>query len=149
VALSVSGASVGLLARKGAAMAGISISSPFAAADSPAMLAYEHAMSVYDPQSTDPTTEPALGGYVAADEMIQGLRLAGPCPTRTAFIQNLRKITDFNGGGLIVPVNLGRSTAPDNCFTFVRVDATGHSFVPVPSPTATDQSGLWCGQPLP
>jgi len=43
----------------------------------------------------------AGGGFASADLMIRGLKAAGVCPTRASFIDNLRKVTDFDGAGLI------------------------------------------------
>jgi ABC-type branched-subunit amino acid transport system substrate-binding protein len=146
VALNASGYSAGLLAQRGPDMAGMSIMSGFVGVDSPAMQSYEKAMSTYAPELVDPGDEVALSSYVAADEMILGLQLAGPCPTRAAFIQDLRKVTDFTGSGLIAPVDLSNPMAPDTCFNFLKVDPTGRAFTSVPPPTALGQGGFWCGQ---
>jgi hypothetical protein len=40
-------------------------------------------------------------GYLGADLFIRGLKEAGKCPTRALFIDNLRKVTNYNGGGLV------------------------------------------------
>ncbi|MSW94269.1 MAG: ABC transporter substrate-binding protein [Actinobacteria bacterium] len=40
-------------------------------------------------------------GYLGADLFIRGLKEAGQCPTRESFITNLRKVTNYNGGGLV------------------------------------------------
>jgi ABC-type branched-subunit amino acid transport system substrate-binding protein len=147
-ALSATGYDPGLLTQRGDDMAGISIISGYSAVDSPAMLAYDRAMSTYAPELADPRDDLALAGYVAADEMIEGLRLAGTCPTREAFIQNLRKVTNFTGGGLVAPVDLSKPLEPDNCFNFVKVDHAGRAFTLVPPPAALDKNGFWCGAPL-
>jgi len=39
--------------------------------------------------------------YMAADAMVNGLKLAGPNPTRKAFISNLRKVSDYTVEGLL------------------------------------------------
>jgi branched-chain amino acid transport system substrate-binding protein len=39
--------------------------------------------------------------YMAADAMINGLKLAGPDPTRKAFITNLRQVSDYTVEGLL------------------------------------------------
>jgi branched-chain amino acid transport system substrate-binding protein len=39
--------------------------------------------------------------YMAADAMINGLKLAGPNPTRKAFITKLRKVSNYTVGGLL------------------------------------------------
>lgn len=148
VALSATGFSPNLLAQRGRDMAGISIMSSVATQGSPALTAYRNAMSTYAPELADSTDELALAGYVAADEMIEGLQLAGGCPTRRAFIQNLRKVTDFNANGLIPPIDLSHPRQPTLCENFITVDPGGRSFVPVTPPAALDRDGYWCGQPL-
>ncbi|MDD2857955.1 MAG: ABC transporter substrate-binding protein [Candidatus Nanopelagicales bacterium] len=40
-------------------------------------------------------------GYVGADLFIKGLKVAGKCPTRESFISNLRKVTSYDGAGLL------------------------------------------------
>ena len=40
-------------------------------------------------------------GYVGADLLIKGLKAAGKCPTRASFIDNLRKVTNYDGAGMI------------------------------------------------
>jgi len=40
-------------------------------------------------------------GYVGADLFIKGLKVAGKCPTRKSFIDNLRKVTNYDGAGMI------------------------------------------------
>jgi len=39
--------------------------------------------------------------FAATDLMMKGLKLAGPCPTRQKFIDALRKVTNYDAGGLI------------------------------------------------
>ena len=40
-------------------------------------------------------------GYVGADLFIKGLKVAGKCPTRASFIDNLRKVSSYDGAGLL------------------------------------------------
>jgi len=40
-------------------------------------------------------------GYVGADLFIKGLKVAGKCPTRQSFIDNLRKVTSYDGAGML------------------------------------------------
>ena len=40
-------------------------------------------------------------GYLSADLFIKGLKVAGKCPTRDSFITNLRKVSSYDGAGLI------------------------------------------------
>ncbi|MBL7486896.1 ABC transporter substrate-binding protein [Frankia sp. AgB1.9] len=148
VALNSGGVTPGLLAQRGDDMAGMSFLSTFAFDSSPATKAYLNAMNIYAPELPDPTDGLAVAGYGAADEMIQGLELAGACPTRQAFIQNLRKVTDFTGGGLIPPVDLTKPRQPVLCAAFIRVDQAGRNIVVVPPPADLDRDGYWCGAPL-
>lgn len=148
VALNSTGYSVGELDERGADMAGISIMSSLAPLGSPAVEAYGNTMNTYAPEVANPEDELAVAGYVVADEMVEGLQLAGPCPTRQAFIQRLRKVTDYTANGLIPPVDLSHPKQPTLCQTFVTVDKTGHSFVPVAPPAALNHAGYWCGEPL-
>ena len=41
------------------------------------------------------------GSYISAELMIKGLEEAGTNPTRKSFIQSLRKVTNYNAGGLL------------------------------------------------
>jgi len=49
----------------------------------------------------NPYTPAAPMGYLGADLLIKGLKVAGKCPTRASFIDNLRKVTNYDGAGLI------------------------------------------------
>ncbi|MBL7492762.1 ABC transporter substrate-binding protein [Frankia sp. AgB1.9] len=148
VALNATGFSPGLLAQRGADMAGMSILSSVAAQDSAPMKSYLNAISTYAPELTDPTDELALAGYVAADEMIQGIQLAGVCPTRQAFIQKMRQVTNFTSSGMIPPIDLTKPKQPILCENFMNVDATGRTFAPVQPPAALNHDGYWCGVAL-
>ena len=76
-------------------------------------------------------------GYEAADLMIEGLKLAGPNPTRQAFISKLRNVSSYDAGGLLVsPVtftNFGTvGMLPETqCGYYVQI--VGHAFAPVPA----------------
>jgi branched-chain amino acid transport system substrate-binding protein len=82
----------------------------------------------------------ASQAWDATDAMIEGLKLAGPNPTRDSFISNLRNVTDYTIGGLSsTPVDFNYLTGnlpAEQCFNFVQLQ--GKAFVPVPpdgSPT--------------
>lgn len=122
--------------------------STFAAPESPAMISYRHAMSIYAPELADPSDEVATSSYVATDEMLQGLQLAGSCPTRTAFVDKLRHVTDFTGSGITAPVDLAKPKEPVLCENFVKADPSRNSFATVQPPAALDHHGFWCGQAL-
>ncbi|ADP84943.1 ABC transporter substrate-binding protein [Pseudofrankia inefficax] len=149
VALNAGGFSASLLTTFGSKMAGLSTISTFAAPTSPAMKTYSNAMATYSPELRDPSDEIAIASYVAADEMIKGLQLAGPCPTRATFIDRLRQVTDFTGSGLMPPVDLSKPKEPQLCENFVKADPTGRSFTAVPPPAALEHDGFWCGQVVP
>ena len=48
----------------------------------------------------------AIHGYFAADAYVEGIKAAGVgCPTRKAFINNLRLQKDYDAGGAFIPVD--------------------------------------------
>jgi branched-chain amino acid transport system substrate-binding protein len=50
----------------------------------------------------------AMVGWLSADAFIRGLREAGDaCPTRRAFMANLRQVKDYTGDGLLPPTDFG------------------------------------------
>ena len=49
----------------------------------------------------NPDTVSGPIGFVSADTFIKGLTVAGKCPTRQSFIDNLRKQTKITGAGLL------------------------------------------------
>ena len=49
----------------------------------------------------NPDAPAAPLGYVGADLFIKGLKVAGKCPTRQSFIDNLRKVTSYDGAGML------------------------------------------------
>ncbi|MDO8731522.1 MAG: ABC transporter substrate-binding protein [Actinomycetota bacterium] len=53
-------------------------------------------------------------GFVSADTMIKGLKLAGRCPTRQGVIDQLRNQTNITGGGLLpIPISYKPGLTPD------------------------------------
>jgi ABC-type branched-subunit amino acid transport system substrate-binding protein len=45
-------------------------------------------------------------GWLSADAFVQGLKAAGvTCPTRAAFINNLRMVKNYDAGGFVDPIN--------------------------------------------
>lgn len=73
-------------------------------------------------------------GYLGADLLIKGLKLAGKCPTRASFINNLRNLTKYDGAGLLpAPVSFkGPGVVPNGnpglCTWFII--AKGADLVP-------------------
>ena len=81
---------------------------------------------------------PDLGisnSWDATDAMIEGLKLAGPNPTRAKFIAKLRTVKDYTIGGLTpTPVSFNYLTGhlpTTECANFVELKGT--TFVPVPA----------------
>ncbi len=148
VALNTSGISPELLARRGGEMAGMSVMSTIAPPGSAARNAYQEAMTTYTPEAVDPTEELAIGGYVAADDMLLGLKLAGACPTRQTFIDSLREVDNYSADGLIAPVDHTRPKQPTLCEGFITVNQAGTGLAPVPPPASLARDGYWCGSAL-
>ncbi|OHV35327.1 MULTISPECIES: ABC transporter substrate-binding protein [Pseudofrankia] len=148
VVLSPSGYSQALVREQGPAIAGLTIwvnYTPFESA-SPAIQKYQKAMADFAPELDDPDQEVAVASYISTDLFLRGLEAAGPCPTRQAFITNLRKVTDYDAGGLVPgTINLSQNRGqPNTCYAFVRVNAHASGF----EVAKADGNGQWCGQLL-
>ena len=71
-------------------------------------------------------------GYTAADLMIQGLKMAGPNPTRKAFITDLRTVSSYDAGGIFPsPVtfqNFGtpQMLLPTSCSYVFTITSSGY-----------------------
>jgi ABC-type branched-subunit amino acid transport system substrate-binding protein len=91
------------------------------------------ALQKYEDRS--PSQFPDLNIYeswLGADLMIKGLQLAGPNPTRTAVIKDLRHLKSYNGNGLL-PQSINYSTIfghdlAQSCGWYMQAHKTG--FVP-------------------
>ncbi|WP_347177119.1 ABC transporter substrate-binding protein [Parafrankia sp. EAN1pec] len=120
-----------LLPTFGPALAGVSAPvyfRPFEAGGE-AMDRYRDAMARFAPETGVPERQFALLAYVYTDLFIQGLELAGACPTRAAFIEGLRKVTSYDAGGLIEPVSLRDNLGVQlSCYAFVQVSPAGNEF---------------------
>ena len=72
---------------------------------------------------TAPGTDPdffAIIAWASADLFVHALRAAGARPTRDSVLAELRKITDFDAGGILAPINpAGKHWA--NCFLIIKV----------------------------
>ena len=95
---------------------------------SPGLTQYEEDMNA---GPGDPLRFFAAQGYFSADVFVQGIKEAGVgCPTRKAFINNLRLLKDYDAGGAFVPVDyseiFGRIFY---CVYYVQVQ--NKEFVPV------------------
>lgn len=75
-------------------------------------------------------------GWLIGEAFIEGLNVAGDCPTREAFITNLRQVTDYDANGMLDPA-IDYSTALGTpfllCTHFVTVE--NGEFVPEPEVT--------------
>ena len=90
-----------LVAKAGAAVEGV-FSAPYGTVpvdvNKPAVRTYKNGMKA---AGLNPYLSFAPLGFVAADLMIKGLQLAGKCPTRQGFIDNLRKLDKYDGAGML------------------------------------------------
>lgn len=85
-------------------------------------------------KTVSPATFPgqlAMVGWLSADTFIRGLEAAGArCPTRSAFVHNLRLVRDYTAGGLVPPTDFtaifGKMPL---CYWMLEIHS-GH-FVPV------------------
>jgi len=76
--------------------------------------------------------EEALYGWVVADLLATGLKMAGPNPTRSAVVAKLNTLTNWTGHGLIAAVDWTRQhngVGPTDCTAVVQVQHG--QFVPV------------------
>jgi hypothetical protein len=86
-------------------------------------------MSLYSPELQPPDQELALTGYINTDLFLAGLEAAGACPTRAKFVDNLRAVHNYDGGGLLpAPVDLGVVGQLNVCYTFLRANPAGSAF---------------------
>ena len=80
--------------------------------------------------------------WMSADLFVKGLSVAGGCPTRASFINNLRQVKGYDGGGLIHPYDEATAlNTADPCFYHEVVQ--GKAFVPVEQPGQP-----YCGKPV-
>jgi ABC-type branched-subunit amino acid transport system substrate-binding protein len=96
----------------------------------PAHKTFEDAMAKYEPDAVPAKQQLSMNGWLAADLAIRGLKLAGKCPSREAFIKNLRKVKDYDAGGLLLrPVNEAKAFGKlATCLNYVQVSADGTKF---------------------
>jgi hypothetical protein len=142
-----------VLHENGARIAGLSSFAnyvPFEA-NTRAGRSYLAAMARYAPELQPPDQELALVSYIFTDLFLRGLEVAGPCPTRTGFIDALRAVHDYDAGGLLPgKINLTTDFGQlSTCYAFLRVNAggTGYDIVRNNTPGAVDHN-QWCGDRL-
>jgi branched-chain amino acid transport system substrate-binding protein len=99
--------------------------------DLPAHQEMLDALEQYSPDT--PRAQEALVGWIIGELLIRGIQEAGEeCPTREAFIENMRQVTDFDAAGLLdPPIDYETSFGQPYglCFHYVQVE--GGEFVPV------------------
>ena len=75
--------------------------------DAPGIVAYRQLMARYFPD--EKLNRYSLYGYVFGQLVIEGLRRAGPNPTRESFIDAMETIRNWDTGGILPPVTLSRT----------------------------------------
>lgn len=94
---------------------------------SPGLDKYKAAMEAagYEPQRFF-----GINGYLSANVFIEGLKQAGiGCPTRKAFINNLRLLKDYDADGLFLPVDYAEVYGrPGYCIYYLKIE--NKAFVP-------------------
>lgn len=71
-----------------------------------------------------PTSTPdlyTLYGWASAELFVQALQAAGPHPTRGAVLDQLKKITSYNAGGLLGTADPATKT-PSPCYVIARIE---------------------------
>lgn len=116
-----------LLATYGPLLAGLTtyaVQPPDSSA--PGAAAYRAAMIRFAPELQDRGQSVAVIGYILGDMIIEGLKAAGPCPTRARFISGLRAVKNYTAGGLIPSVDFEHDFGKVSlCYPFSAVNATG------------------------
>ncbi|MBL7494573.1 ABC transporter substrate-binding protein [Frankia sp. AgB1.9] len=149
VVVAIAGSGDATIQKYGSSVAGLTTFStivPFRA-NLPAQQDYLKAVATYAPELQPATQEVALGTYIAADILVQGLIAAGACPTRTGFINALRGMQNYNAEGMLAgKVDFTKTHQEINCLIFTRVNDAGTAFEVVPDtvPGAPSQTE-WCG----
>lgn len=87
------------------------------------------ALAKYEHQTGQPDQN-ELSAWASADAIIQGLKLAGPNPTRATFLDKLHGLTNYAGGGTsLSPVNIASAfgtgaqdagASPGDCIAFTQ-----------------------------
>jgi branched-chain amino acid transport system substrate-binding protein len=127
--LSGDGYSAALLGALGKQLPGFTVAIPYLPFElnAPASTAFRVAMTRYSPQVQPSADQIALDGWLDADLMLTGLKAAGACPARAAFIRGLKNVTNYTGEGLLAaPVDFKTDFGQTSrCLVFVTIDPTG------------------------
>ena len=86
----------------------------------------------------NPYSSAAPMGYLGSDLLIRGIKEAGQCPTRALFIDKLRNVSGYTGGGLVPePISFKPGSTPNGnmaaCTWFMV--AKGDQLIPDAKPT--------------
>ncbi|OHV31929.1 ABC transporter substrate-binding protein [Pseudofrankia sp. EUN1h] len=152
VVLAPSGYDKALIDQYGQTLSGLTAAVTYAPAEvgGQAHQVYLDAMAEYAPELRPPDQELAFVTYIITDLFLTGLEKAGDCPTRAQFIDALRA-TKYDADGLLPgPVDMTKDFGQMAlCYTFMRVNATGTGYDPVPDPNADPATpNRWCGHRL-
>jgi hypothetical protein len=86
-------------------------------ANVPAARAFNAAVAKYE-HVTYPLNFLGVKGWLSASAIVEGLKQAGPHPTRAAFTSKLRAVSDFTGDGMeIQPMSFTASVGTNAAFT--------------------------------
>jgi hypothetical protein len=75
--------------------------------DAPGVAAYRRLMARYFPGEA--LNRYSLYGYAFGQMVVEGLRRAGPNPTRETFIDAMESIKDWDSRGILPPVSFSRT----------------------------------------
>ena len=84
---------------------------------------YRHALAMVDPESEPDFA--SLEGYLAGRLVVEGLRLAGPKPTRQGFLQALQAAKTIDLGGFLLRYGDADNQGSDRVYLTV-IDEQGH-----------------------
>lgn len=115
-----------IIAKGGSALEGIigSTSGPVPITSN--VRAAKTVLSALKAAGVNPYNASSAVGYAAADLMVTGLKKAGKCPTRQAFIDNLRQLKGYTANGFLPgPIDFTPGITPNGnpakCSWFVKV----------------------------
>ena len=114
---------------------GVEFAQPFAPVElqTSATKAFQSALATYEHYTAIPDNE-YYYGWISADLLIKGLEVAGNHATRQSYIAGLRKVTNYDAGGLIpVPIDFTQFGQPPSQSCTWNLRLVGSTFVPDPS----------------
>lgn len=109
------------------------------------------ALSKYAGQTGEPYGAD-IQGWLMADLFIKGLEAAGSNPTPARFISELRKVNNYDAGGLYTkPIdfnavgNLGVGVGPGNCIYVTKLVGNAFQVIPSANPVCGESTGQTVG----